>query len=117
MLPPGLQASRSAPPIVPPVTHAGVRYEQLDDDRLPGIDPDANYVVARDAASNAVLWTLQVYRAEAVPNLESDVQSVYFKTMQLNADGTQLLIDDEIGRHFVIDLATRSVRQSAPAAR
>ena len=100
---------------MPPVTHAGVRYEQLDDDRLPGIDPDANYVVARDAASNAVLWTLQVYRTEVVPNLESDVQSVYFKTMQLNADGTQLLIDDEIGRHFVIDLATRSVRQSTAA--
>jgi len=115
---PGLpEASRSAPPIVPPVTHAGVRYEQLDDDRLPGIDPDASYVVARDVASNAVLWTLQIYRTELIPGLETDVQAVYFKAMRLNADATQLLIDDENGRHFVVDLASRSVRQSAPAAR
>ncbi len=112
---PGLpEASRSAPPVVPPVTHAGVRYQQLEDDRLPGIDPDASYVVARDVASNAVLWTLQIYRTEIIPGLETDVQAVYFKAMQLHADATQLLIDDEIGRHFVVDLASRSVRQSPP---
>lgn len=115
---PGLpEASRAAPPMVPPVTHAGIRYEQLDDERLPGIDPDANYVVARDAGSNAVLWTLQVYRTEVVPGLETDVQAVYFKSMRLSDDAAQLLIEDEIGRHFVVDLAARTVRQVAPAQR
>ena len=115
---PGLpEASRAAPPVVPPVTHAGIRYEQLDDERLPGTDPDANYVVARDAASNAVLWTLQVYRVEAVPGLETDVQAVYFKSMRLSDDAARLLIEDEIGRQFVVDLAARAVRQVAPTKR
>ena len=115
---PGLpEASRAAPPVVPPVTHAGIRYEQLDDERLLGIDPDANYIVARDAGSNAVLWTLQIYRSEVVPGLETDVQAVYFKSMRLSADSAQLLIEDEIGRHFVVDLAARTVRQAAPAQR
>jgi hypothetical protein len=112
---PGLpQASRAAPPGVPSVTHAGIRYEQLDDERLPGIDPDANYVVARDAGSIAVLWMLQIYRTEVVPGLETDVQAVYFKSMRLGADSARLLIEDEIGRHFVVDLAARAVRQIAP---
>ena len=115
---PGLpEASRAAPPLVPPVTHAGIRYEQLDDERLPGIDPDANYVVARDAGSNTVLWTLQICRTEVVPGLETDVQAVYFKSMRLSADSAQLLIEDEIGRHFVVDLAARAVRQIAPTQR
>lgn len=115
---PGLpEASRAPPPVVPPVVHAGVRYEQLDDQRLAGIDPDANYLVARDVVSNAVLWTLQIYRTEVVPGLETDVQAVYFKSLQLSEDATELLIADEIGRHFVVDLAARSVRQVPEGAR
>ncbi len=113
------QASRTAPPEVRPVVHDGVRYEQLEDLRLPDIDPASSDVVALDDATNAVLWTAQVYRREPLehlPGLEQDVQKVFFASMKLGADGKQLLIVDEMERHFLLDLATRSVHQQASSA-
>ena len=118
---PGLpQASRSAPPEVRPVVHDGVRYEQLEDLRLPDIDPDSSYVVALDDATNAVLWTARIYHLEPLehlPGLEQDVQKVFFASMTLSADGKQLLIVDEMERHFTLDLATRGVRQAPDTPR
>jgi len=108
------QASRSAPPEVPPVVHDGVRYEQYEDLHLPDIDPDSRYVVALDDATNAVLWTARIYRLEPiehVPGLEQDVQKVFFASMKLSGDGKQLLIVDEMERQFALDIATHSVRQ------
>lgn len=114
------EASRSAPPEVRPVVHEGVRYEQLEGQRLPDIDPESGYVVAYDDATNAVLWTALNYRFEPMPHLagiETDVLKSFFASMALSADGKQLLIVDERGRHFALDLATRGVRETPDAPR
>lgn len=114
------QASRSAPPEVSPVVRDGVRYEQLEGLRLPGIDPDSGHVVAFDDATDTVVWTAEIYRVEPLPHLagiETDVLKVFFASMKLSADGQQLLIVDERARHFTLDLATRSVRQTTDNAR
>lgn len=118
MLPGFPQASRSAPPEVLPVVHDGVRYEPLEGQRLPNIDPDSAYVVAFDDATNVVLWTAEIFHLEPMPHLagiETDVLKVFFASMKLSADGKQLLIVDERDRRFTLDLATRSVHPQAPS--
>lgn len=112
MPPPGLpEASRAAPPSVPPVVHDGVLYEAMTDHDVPDLDPQTTYLVARDAATRRPLWTVALYRIELIPHLETDVQDVFLTSLKLSADGKRLLVDDEAGRHFVVDIATRSAHQ------
>lgn len=116
MNPPGLpRASRKAPPRVEPIVANGVRYEQVIGNPIPGLDSTGRYLAAYDAATGQVLWTLKVWDMPNIPELERDVQISFFKSMRLDAAGTSLLIDSENGRHFVVDLVARTVRQVDPA--
>ena len=103
-------ASRTAPPRVPPIVHDGVRYEQGGRD-VPGRHPDASYVVARDPATHAVLWAVELYRIVPIEDLERDVQEVYFRSMRLSDDGARLLVEDERRRHYVVDIASRTAHR------
>ena len=42
---------------------------------------------------------------------------VFFASMKPGADGKQLLIVDEMQRHFTLDLATRRVQQMTTVVR
>lgn len=104
-------ASRPAPPQVPPVVHQGVRYEQdLSAPLAPGAAP-GGALAAYDAGSQARLWRIQVYTVpnDAPPGL--DHPGRYFRSMSLQ-DGpgqAQLLIEDEAGSRYAVDLHSRAV--------
>lgn len=118
MPPPGLpSASRAAPPDVPPVLQDGVLYEELMDDDVPGLDPRTTCLVARDAATRAPLWTVGLYTVPLIPELEADVQAVFFRSLRLSDDGRRLLVEDERGRRFSVDIATRTAQPLAAAPR
>jgi hypothetical protein len=102
--------SRIPAPVVAAVNSNGVRYEQVKNGLLAGFDQMGGYLAAYDAASGKQLWTLKVYDNKRNPEREGDVQDVFFKSMTLQSDGT-LLIENERGRRFVVDPATRSVSQ------
>ena len=63
------------------------------------------------AASGNELWTLQVYKTEYDPREEKDVQDVYIEEMRVDAKANALILRDERGRRFSVNLTDRSVTQ------
>lgn len=101
--------SRPPPPNVEPVEHNGIRYVQDSYDERQG-DQLGGYLAAIDADTGQRLWRLKVYN---VPNQDPAAPrrlSIYFRSMRL-AGGDILQIEDEVGRVFHVNLATRGVIQ------
>lgn len=96
-----IHASRTAPPRLPPIDIDGIRYEQI---------LNGGYLGATDLATGTRLWTLGVYEVIIDPRIESDVQEVYFVRMERVPGKAALLIENERGERFSVDLAGRSVR-------
>lgn len=103
--PPQPSASRAPPPRVAPVFIAGVRYAQVAGD--PDTDGQVGGILAAYDASNRELWRLKVYVNPRRPDLEGDVQDVWFRS--LLAQGDRLLIENERGERFEVDPAARRV--------
>ena len=103
-------ADRPPPPKVSSIEHAGIRYSQETDGLMHGLDQRTGYLVAADAATGTRLWALRVYEVRMIPGLESDVQDVFFRSMSLQEDGRSIVVEDELGRRFAIELSTRSVK-------
>ncbi len=82
---------------------------------LPEQDDTGRWLAAYDAATSQLLWGVKVYDTPHIAELERDVQTVFFASMQLDDAGTSLLIANERGRHFAVDLASHAVRE-LPAA-
>ncbi len=111
-LPP--RASRRAPRRVEPIVLAGVRYEQVIGKLLPEQDESGRYLAAYDVATDKLLWGVKVFDTPQIADLERDVQAVFFASMQLDADAHALLIANERGRHFAVNLATHAVSEMPP---
>ena len=105
-----LEQSRPPPPRVPPISHGGVRYEQVKNATGLGFDQASGYLAAIDEKSGERLWVVKVYDNQPSPELEADVQETYFKSMELRPDQRVLAITNEAGARFLIDLETRAVR-------
>jgi hypothetical protein len=105
---------RDAPPRARPVLHKGVRYsgetitaETWGSDPLPPVASVC--VVARDPASDAVLWQAELFEIRYDPAMERDKQEVVITGLALNMFGTRLKATDETGRRWWVDLSTRAV--------
>lgn len=103
------QASRGAPPKVPPVVIDGVRYSQVLNARRIGIDAGSGWMMASDEKSGERLWTLRVYEVVIHPDDETDVQETYFTSMSRIAGRRALLIRNESHQAFEVDVDTRQV--------
>lgn len=99
--------SRIPAPAVPPVTDAGIRYEQVKNGLLAGFEQMGGYLAAYDASTGVQLWTLRVYDNRRVSGKEGDVQDVFFKSLAVQPDGS-LLIENERGARFLVDPQTRT---------
>ena len=103
--PPEPAAKRAPPPRIPSVFIAGVRYAQVPGD----VETDGQiggFLAAYDA-SNREIWRIKVYDNPRRPELEGDVQDVWFRS--LRAEGGKLLIENERGLRLEVDPATRHV--------
>lgn len=104
-VPPPPSADRPPIPEIEPVVRDGVRYDQVV-----GGDADGQtggVLAAFDAASGRELWRLRVYDNRRRAGLEGDVQDIFFASMSFAADG-RLLIVNEIGQKFAVDVTRRS---------
>lgn len=102
--------SRPPPPQVSPISHAGVRYEQVRNARALGGDQVTGYMAAVDEATGKQLWILKVYDNRPSPELEADVQLSYFKSMELQPGSDEIAVTNEAGRRFIVQLRERTVR-------
>lgn len=99
-----MESSKRRAPAAKPVTHEGIRYEQLR-------SASGGVIAAIDVASGQELWTLQLYTTQYDPHEETDVQEVYIEEMRIDAKSDTLIARDERGRTFVVDLKDRTVTE------
>ena len=104
--PPPVSAKRAAPPRVAPVGFENVVYRQLMGGEA---EAQGSGVLAAEDASGGRLWTLKVYDVRYEPALERDVQEVYFTSMELDRDSRSLVIANERGERYSVDLDVRKV--------
>ena len=95
----GVSAKRKPAPIVKSITHDRITYSAQGD----GV---TGYVVATGAISGEELWRAKIYTVRVNPALEFDVQQIFISGLKLA--GERLLIRDEAGRCYQLDISKRS---------
>ena len=65
-------------------------------------------VTAKDVRTGERLWSATVYEVKLVPGLETDVQGRNFASISLMPGDKQLLVVDERGNRYVVDLERRT---------
>ena len=99
-------AKRDAPKPVSPVVWEGVEYRaQLDAEHM-------GHVQAIDINSGRKLWETKVYHVWIMPLLETDVQWIFITNLQVH--GRQLLVRNEAGKVYKLDLKTGRVDGVTP---
>lgn len=102
-------AKRGPAPKVAPVDAGGVRYEVLLGTRA-SHGQEGGVVRAFEIRSGKELWTRRVYDTVYDANEEQDVQDVFIKSMVLDKSGEALLIENERGRRFRMNLSDCAVQ-------
>ncbi len=109
---PARESPKRARHHVSAVTVEHIRYEVVGGTRSRGFKQNGGVIAAIEIASGKELWTQLVYTTVYDDREESDVQDVFITAMQLSPDGCALLITNEAGRHFMLNLADRIVAES-----
>lgn len=98
--------SRLPPARISPVTVDGIQYAQVAGKE--SVDGQVGGMLAARDSAGKVLWTMKVYDSRRRPDLEGDVQDVFFSEMSADVDGL-LRIVNERGETFLVDVKVRSV--------
>ena len=104
------EAKRLAPDPVAPVSFEGRRYEAIQFGKARGLGQNGGHVAAIDEASGRELWVQQVYRIRYDRGLEGDKQDVFITGLTLVPAAHALLIENERGARYRLDLRTRKVK-------
>lgn len=99
----------AAPDEVDPVTIGKTRYEVPHWGRTMGLGQNGGHVRAVDAASGAVLWTVELYKIDYKPNMEADKQDCFLISLDHDVGKARLVAQNDRGRRFALDLLSRQV--------
>ena len=105
---------RREPEPVPPIEFEGMRYEAPLAGSLYGYQQDGGIVIARNLANNTLAWSQRIYENEYESDIEEDKQDVFIAKMILTADNAALLIENEHGVEFRLNLCDRSALRITP---
>lgn len=100
----GPSFSRPPPKAVDPLEKDGIKYEQLLSHPNSDYKNKTGWLRAIQSATNKELWVKQVYQYDIDSTLELDVQEIYFRSMVFDADATTILIENERGDRYSVDL-------------
>jgi outer membrane protein assembly factor BamB len=87
---------------VKPIIKEGITYSAGGDGRT-------GYVIASEVRTGTELWRANVFHIHINPFVEEDNQWIYISGMKVA--GTRLLIQNEAGRCYRLDLAKHSVKK------
>ena len=107
--PPPVAAKRPAPPKVPAVSFESVRYEQAYEGKDESFAQRSGFLRASSEATGDALWTLKIYNVEIDATLERDVQEVYFATLSVDGQARTIVVENERGRAFLVNIDTREI--------
>lgn len=100
-------AKRPPPPRVPAVTIGDTTYQQMLGS-AGGFDQSSGLLVAYVGDATVPDWTIAVYEVTYQPNLERDVQEVFFTSMTQRGSESVLVIENERGAVYEVDLDART---------
>ncbi len=103
-----IEKERLEPPEVEPVLIGNVRYEALMWGKTRDLGQNGGYIEAFDSTTDASLWVLKIYDITYDEEMESDKQDIFIEEMQA-LDSGQLMIRDERGRQYRVDVRDLSV--------
>ena len=109
MIGPGMpKAKRVGQPDVEPVELGDLRFEVLRKSRAHGYEQNGGVIAAVDRTSGKMQWSMMVYTIDYIPKLETDVQDIFIASISKAAEPGKLLVTDERGRRFHVDIARRT---------
>ncbi len=104
-----VEKERAEVPQPAPVSAAGVRYQAPLFTRSQGLPQNGGYVEAVDEVTGQRRWIVKVVRARTDDGKEQDKRDVFITELKLTPDGKRLLVTDERGQSYRLDLRTRRV--------
>jgi hypothetical protein len=110
-----MNQSPSAEPVpysqAAPLVYQGVRYEEDSTSPTPAGQIAGGLLVAFDSVSGQRLWQLQVYRLEDKPGAPMAHPGVHFKSITAVPGQDALLVENQSGGQYRVDLSQRQARQ------
>ena len=100
---------RTAPGQVEPVRLDGVRYERMGSGNVRDLGQNGGYVVAIDDQTGEELWVRKIYDIEYDDEIEEDKQDVFITGLAVDLAKRVLLVSNERGERFVLDIDHRTV--------
>lgn len=100
---------RKEPVEVPPIIHGDFVYTVPHWSTENNTEQNGGYVRVLDAQTGTEVWGIQVYNVDYDDSLETDVQDIFITSIELNFWRTQLIVRNEAGQEFRIDLNNRVV--------
>lgn len=98
-------AKRSAPPEVSPIIHNGYEYSA---DYCGGLFSGKGVVIIKNIKTGVIVRRITLYRNVYIPFMETDVQWVFIKSMEL-LDNNTIRIINEGNQIFDLNIKTRIV--------
>lgn len=89
--------------------HKGVRYEAVHWTQARGLGQNGGYVQALDPATGSVLWVHRIHAIAYDPAMEQDKQDRFITQLAVAENGEALLVADERGGRYLLDLRTHRV--------
>ena len=105
----GIDKERASIPEPAPVSHAGFRYQAIPWGRARNLPQNGGYVAAIDEKTGKEQWLVKIYDAPPSDGKEQDKLDIFITHIQLDSDPRYLLVTNERGAVFRLDLQTRSV--------
>lgn len=102
-------AKRAGPDPVAPIVVGGLRFEVPHWGRNVGEQQNGGFLAACDSTTGERLWVVRVYEALYDARREKDVQDVFIVNVALGNSAEELLIEDEEGRRYRLEIPTRTI--------
>ncbi|MFA5080929.1 MAG: hypothetical protein WC474_00105 [Hydrogenophilaceae bacterium] len=100
---------RAHGPSAKPVSRKGIRYEAIKGAKGRGLEQNGGYIAAIDESSDKELWILKVYDVVYDGEMEDDKQDVLITSLSTAWFGNRLIVCNERGEKFEVDLDSRAV--------
>ncbi len=107
-------AKRPGPVQVPDVVFEGVNYSVLHFAVENGTGQNGGYVQASEVSTGKRIVGKKIYSTSYNSSMESDVQDVFIKSMAIDRVNRVLVVVDEKGDVYRLELKTLRLLQSTP---